>query len=333
MRDTKYNLDKVKKQIDDILSNELRGCRYSLYVHYNADNERNLFSYRIKENSIQLFVNIQTVMSFMELNDWEVKISIYFCAWYVAGYINTLAEWEQSKELNTYCAGVVFCEVVYACVSNKKIKVFVPYICEKLNQCIKNMRVLDVSCETSTLLRIKALFAQKLLQNERTIIDYIVDERLLYLKTPEVIYVGLKTPSLSVKEVVSNIRAIGNINTELSSIPRLPKRDDKNLIHNLTEIYEISQDMFWIEVLVRMVICSPSSVKHIIDKEVLNIMYKSIEQYEDHLIDNMKIYGLSKNKVITDNLTIMLKYIERGKRLLLKSGFTRKSKQTVHINY
>ncbi len=333
MRDTKYNsLDKVKKQIDDILSSELCGCRYAIYAHYNADNGCTLFSYRKKENSVHLSINIQTVKSFIEHNDWNAKTSVYFCAWYVAGYIKTLAEWEQKKGLNTYCDGVAFCEVLYACFSNKKIKVFAPYICEKLSRCIKKMCVLDVFCEANTLLRVKALFAQELLQNERTIIERVFDERMLYLKAPEVIYVGFKTPSLSVKEVVRNIRLISKKNTELN-IPRLPKKDDENLIHNIIEAYKTNQDMFWIELLAHMVVCSSNNTKYIDDCEVLIKMYDFIERYEECLIDDMKTYELSKNKIMIDNLTVMLKYIECGKRLLSKAGFVRKNRRTIHTNY
>lgn len=333
MRDTKYHsLDKVKKQIDDILSSELCGCRYAIYAHYNADSRCTLFSYRKKENSVHLFINIQTVKSFIEHNDWNAKTSVYFCAWYVAGYIKTLAEWEQKKDLNTYCDGVVFYEVLYACFSNKKNKVFAPYICEKRNRCIKKMCVLDVLCEANTLLRVKALFAQELLQNERIIIERVFDERMLYLKAPEIVYVGFKTPSLSLKEVTRNIRLIGKINTELN-IPRLPKKDDENLIQNLIEVYKTNQDMFWIELLAHMVVCSPNNAKYIDDCEVLSKMYDFIERYEERLIDDMKTYELSKNKIMIDNLTVMLKYIERGRRLLSKAGFVRKNKRTIHTNY
>lgn len=333
MRDTKYNsLDKVKKQIDDILYGELCGCRYAIYVHYSADNGGALFSHRIKDNRVQLSINIQTVMTFVERNDWELKTSICFCAWYVAGYIEKLMEWEQKEELNTYCAGVTFSEVLYVCFSNKKVKVFVPYICEKLGRCIKKMSVLDALCEANTLLRIKTLLFQELSQDERAIMERVLDERMVYLNAPEVIYVGLKTPSLSVKEVVRNIRIIGKTNTKIS-IPILPKKDDKKLIHNLVEVYEIKQDMFWIELLAHILMCSPNNTQYIVNSEVLNKIYESIEKYESRLIDDIKTYELSKDKICTDNLTIMLKYIERSKRLLLKAEFVRRSKRTIHINY
>lgn len=333
MRDTKYNsLDKVKKQIDDILSSELRECRYAIYAHYNAEKGNALFAYRKKENRVHLSINIQTVMSFIEHNDWNAKISIYFCAWYVAGYIKTLVEWEQKKNLNTYCDGILFCEVLYACFCEKKIKVYVPYICEKLSWCIKKMCVLDVFCEVNTLLRVKALFTQELLQNERAIIEYVSDERMLYLKAPEVIYVGFKMPSLSLKEVMRNIRVIGKVNTELD-IPMLPKRDDENLIHTLIKIYKANQNMFWIELLAHIVVCSPNNSRYIDECEVLNKIYDYIERYEECLIDNMKSYELSKNKIMIDNLAVMLKYIERGKRLLSKAGFVRKNRRTIHTNY
>ena len=309
MRDTKYNsIDKVKKQIDDILSSELRGCRYAIYAHYYAEKRNALFAYRKKGGSVHLWINIQTIKSFIEHNDWNAKISINFCAWYVAGYIKTLAEWEQKKDLNTYCDGILLYEVLYACFCEKRIKVFVPYICEKLRLCIKRMCVLDVFCEVNTLLRVKALFTQELLQDERANIEYVSNERMLYLKAPEVIYVGFKMPSLSLKEVMSNIRLVGKINTELD-IPMLPKRDDENLIHNLIEIYKTNQNMFWIELLAHMVVCSPNNSRYIDECEVLNKIYDYIERYEECLIDNIKSYELSKNKIIMNNLVVMLKYI------------------------
>lgn len=333
MRETKYNsLNKVKKQIDNILSSELYGCRYAIYAHYYAEKRNALFAYRKEGDRVHLWINIYTIKSFIEQNDWNAKISITFCAWYVAGYIKTLAEWEQKKDLNTYCDGILFCEVLYACFCKKKINVFVPYICEKLRWCIKKMCVLDVFCEVNTLLRVKALFTQELLQDECANIKYVFDERMLYLKAPEVIYVGYKMPALSLKEVMRNIRLIGKINTELD-IPMLPKRDDKNLVHNLIEIYKTNQNMFWIELLAHMVVCSPKNARYINECEVLKKIYDYIEQYEECLIDNMKSYELSENKIMIDNLAIMLKYIERGRGLLSKSGVVRKNRRTIHINY
>lgn len=333
MRDTKYNsLDKVKKQIDDILSSELCGCRYAIYAHYNANSECTLFSYRIKDSNVHLYINIQIVMLFTEHNDWDAKASVCFCAWYIVGYIKTLAEWEQKKEFHTYCDGVIFSELLYSCFSNKRIKVFVPYICDRLRRSIKKMRVLDVLCEANSLLRIKALFAQELLQDECDRIEKILDECMAYLNSPEVVYVGLKTPSLSIKEVIRNIRVIGKKNVGLN-VPVLPKRDDKSLVNNLIEAYEIKKDMFWIELLAHILVCSPNSIRSIDDSEVLNMIYESIEQYENRLIEDMKIYELSDDSIIIDNLTVTLKYIERSKRLLLKARFVRKSKRTIHINY
>lgn len=333
MRDTKYNsLDKVKKQIDYILSSELCGCRCAIYAHYYADNRFALFSYRIKGNNIHLSINIQTVLSFIEHNDWNKKVSLCFCAWYVSGYIRTLVEWEQKKDLKTYCDGVIFCEAIYDCFSNRKITVYVPYICEILGHCIKKMCVIDVLSEANALLRIKSLFVEELLQKERSIIDYVFDERMLYLKAPEVIYIGFKTPSLSVSEVITKIRVICEKNTELD-LPNLPKRNDKSLIHNLIEFYKKNQDMFWIELLAHMVVCSPDNAKYIDDYEISNKMHAYIEQYEECLADDIKTYEYSKNKILMDNLSVMLKYIERGKRLLSKTGFIRKNRRTIHINY
>ena len=333
MRDRKYNsLDKVKKQIDDILSSELCECRYAIYAHYNAGNGDVLFSYRKMENSVHLSINIQTIKSFIEYNNWNAKISIYFCAWYVAGYIKTLVEWEQKRDLNTYCDGIIFYEVLHAYFSKKKIKVYAPYICDKLSRCVKKMRVVDVFCEANTLLRIKAMFVQELLQNERTIIERVLDERMLYLKAPEVIYVGFKTPSLSLKEVMRNIRFIGKINTELN-LPRLPKKNDEKLIHNLIEEYKTTRNLFWIELLAHMVVCSPNSSKYIDECEVLIKIYDFIERYEVCLIDDIKTYELLKNKIMKDNFIVILKYIERGKRLFIKDGYVKKNRRTIHTNY
>jgi len=332
MRDKKFDsLNKVKEKIDDILFGELSGCRYNIFAHYNANNECTLFSYYKKGNSIHLYINIQLIKRFIEHNDWNANTSLYFCAWYVAGYIKTLIQWEQRKVLNTYCDGVIFFEVLYACCSKKRIKVFSPYICEKLGQCIKKMYVIDVYCEANTLLRVKALRSQELLQSERTNIDCIFDERMLYLKAPEVIYVGYKTPSLSVKGVLKKLRIIGKINTELN-VPRLPKNEDAKLIQNLIGIYKTSQNTFWIELLAHLVLCSPNSTKHIDDSEVLIQIYDFIGRYEETLTEDIKTYVLSKNKIMIDNLTVMLRYIERSKRLLSKAGLKRKKKCAIHIN-
>lgn len=333
MRDTNYNsLDKVKKQIDDILSSELCGCRYVIYAHYNANNEYTLFSYRVKDESVYLYINIQTVKRFVEHNDWNEKASLYFCAWYVVGYVKALTEWEREKDLHTYCDGVIFSEVLYSCFCNKKIKVFAPYICATLKRCIKKNRVLDVFCEVNVLLRIKALFAQELLQDVRLRIERNLDEWMAYLNAPEVVYVGIKTPSLSIKEVIRNIRVLGKKNVKLN-VPLFPKRDDKSLVINLIEAYEVKKDEFWIDLLTRMLICSPTSIKHIANGEILNKICESIEQYESCLIDDMKIYEMSENSIIIDNLNVMLRYIEYSRRLLLKAGIDKKSTRTIHINY
>lgn len=333
MRYTKYNsLEKVKKQIDNILSSELCGCRYAVYAYYHADNGLALFSYRIKGNNIHLSINILTVLSFIEHSTLNEKESLCFCAWYISGYIRKLVGWEQEKDLKTYCDGVVFCEAIYGCFSNRKITVHVPYISEILGYCIKKMCVIDVLCEANTLLRIKALFVEELSQKERAIIDNVFEERMLYLKAPEVIYIGFKTPSLSVNEVITKIRVVCEKNT-VFDLPQLPKRNDKSLIYNLIELYKKNQDMFWVELLTHVILCSPNNAKYIDDYEILNKMYTYIEQYEECLADDIKTYEYSKNRIMMDNLTIMLKYIECGKRLLLKNGFMRKNRRTIHINY
>jgi hypothetical protein len=329
----KCSLENLKMSLDVILSRELDDCKMAVYSHYSAGNKPTLFTDIVKGSEIHIYINLQTISSFIEKNEWEYIKSIWFCAWFISNYINLLVDFRDKRAVQSFCDGCIFCNVIDHCTSHKKVDIYAPYICDRIGKPAKRMQIIDVLCDVNTLLKAKVLLGNELPEADKNDMDMILNERMLYLKSPEIIYLGAKSPCLTLKEVIREIRTMGRRRAAGGyELPYLPRKNDKQIVDNLIESYGKNQEQFWIELLLRMMLCAPGIMKYIEKKEVLTTLYELIEKQEEALAADCDAYAASDSRYLTDNFHVALKYVRRGKKLLAKAGITEIHQKTIHMN-
>lgn len=329
----KYSLEKIKNDIDIILSNELKECPYEIFVNYCSSNKHYLFTYKVNENKIHLKVNVQTIVLLLRTGIMDSKLTLYFCAWYMANYINMVDILKCRKQLDSYCAGILYYEALFDWCCGKHKFVYVPMICEKIGGFAKKMYVMDVRCEVDTLLKFSAFFACALSVEQRKEIDWLIKERMLYLERPEVVYKRNGIASLSIKEVLTKIRLMKKWRKQIGvTLPQLPRKNDEDLVLELICKYRNDGDLFWLELLMRMVLCSPYTIKKIADKEILQGLFELIEKYEDDMVGNINLYETSSNKILIDDLCVILKFVQCSESVFDLAHEQRKKKRAIYIN-
>lgn len=329
----KYSLEKIKNDIDIILSNELKECPYEIFVNYCSSNKHYLFTYKVNENKIHLKVNVQTIILLLSTETMDSKLTLYFCAWYMANYINMMDTSKCRKRIDSYCAGILYYEALFDRCCGKYKYVYAPMICEKIGGFAKKMYVMDVRCEVDTLLKISAFFVCTLSDEQRKEIDLLIKERMLYLERPEIVYKRKGIVSLSIKEVLTKIRLMKKWRKELGvTLPQLPRRNDEDLVLELICEYRNSGNLFWLELLMRMVLCSPYTIRKIADEEILQKLFELIEKYEDDIVANINLYETSLNEILIDDLCVILKFVQCSGIVFDLADKQRKKKRAIYIN-
>ena len=316
------NAEAIKSIFDELLKEELRGSHYQVEASYVMARAPFVMEFAVRGKSVRMRINLRIFRELQRVCGMPQVWMAYYQVFYIANYMKALgaarckvvlgesesdagqqdaakcevadAGVQEALPVNmegvaTYAEGLARMEAYLYGESGEKRKAFSLLLSELGKRRIRSLGVLEILSETNALIRSKALLYERLTAEQRQWIEGLVEERMLYLGLPEVVYGRNGRRRAAVRKLLIDLQDMAESRKALTE--RKSVKDGERIREILKRAGDGEGKEFWLELLMRLCACSPGVYAALTD-----------EGMRDEICDRAEAYG-KKAAEFHDNLT------------------------------
>lgn len=301
------NAEAIKSIFDELLKEELRGSHYQVEASYVMARAPFVMEFAVRGKSVRMRINLRIFRELQRVCGMPQVWMAYYQVFYIANYVKALdaakcevadAGVQDALPVNmegvaTYAEGLARMEAYLYGESGEKRKAFSLLLSELGKRRIRSLGVLEILSETNALIRSKALLYERLTAEQRQWIEGLVEERMLYLGLPEVVYGRNGRRRAAVRKLLIDLQSMPESRKALAE--RKSVKDGERIREILKRAGDGEGKEFWLELLMRLCACSPRVYAAMTDEGMRGEICERAEAYGKkaaEFYDNLTDYGL-----------------------------------------
>lgn len=198
-----YNL---KKYCAEYLSKELSSSGFDIILGFESRNDFRTCTISFEKNHVDLCVNLNAMKKAIKAKEISMKIKMDFAVSFIANYIKYVAD-AKRKLPRTYFEGLAQLNAIDVYSSGKVMSVYSPLSSTGAKR-MKHMYAINVLVAILCLNKIRIFQQTELTEEEKDVIEKMVDELLAFSDVPEIEYSDSVLPKYALLGVISRIEKL-----------------------------------------------------------------------------------------------------------------------------
>lgn len=326
-RSKHYSPQELKVMLDNLLSKAFLDCKCRIDAVYGFSKKRYLFSIRVDGKKIILNINIKAIETLLDVSALQSNIVVCYCTKYIANFVNHVIA-KAGCNTDNFLNGLVWESVLYICNCKTTVEIYSPLLSDVYKYRPNRQDALDMLVDVNTLIQMKLQFAGQLLEDEKSLLDELIEKRMLFLQMPELAIGRRGKSELAIYTALQTEKTLAI--SEESPFYEIQISDDDLWVKELIHKYKTTNDPFLLEILLRVVCFSPKVKSLITDDEMIWDIYRCANLYQENASEYYKKSQQYSSMMIDRNLKLIFEFLKRVNDLQIGS-VNRERSRTLHI--